>query len=39
MLVSLLGVLEGSPGMLRSRQVIRLPLLLGNTMGMRGSLV
>ena len=37
--MSVLGVLEGLPGMLVPRQVILFALLLGNTMGMRGDVV
>ena len=37
--MSVLGVLEGLPGMLVPRQVILFALLLGNTMGMRGPVV
>jgi hypothetical protein len=33
------GVLQGYPRILVSRQVIRLSLLLGNTVGMRGRVV
>ncbi len=36
-LMSVLGVFQGLPRMLVSGQVIRLPVLLGNTMGMRGT--
>jgi len=39
MRMSVLGVLEGLTGMLVPRQVILLSLLLGNTMGMRGTVV
>jgi hypothetical protein len=37
--VSVLGVLEGLPGMLVPRRVILFALLLGNPMGMRGAVV
>ena len=36
LLMSFLGVLEGLPRMLLSRQVILFSVLLSNTMGMRG---
>jgi hypothetical protein len=39
MFVSVLGMLESLLGKLASRQVILLPLLLGDAMGMRGALV
>ena len=39
MLVSRSGVLQGLPGRLVSRQVLRVSLLLGNAMGMRGDIV
>ena len=39
MLMSVLGVLQGLPGMLVSREVILLSVLLGDTMGVRGGIV
>ena len=39
MLMSFLGVLESLPGVFLSRQVILLPVLLGNTMRMGGLVV
>jgi hypothetical protein len=39
MFVGVLGMLEGLLRMLVSRQVILLPLVFGNAMGMRGALV
>jgi hypothetical protein len=38
-LMCVLGVLQGLPGMLVPGQVILFSLLLGNTMGMRGLIV
>jgi hypothetical protein len=38
-LVSLSGVLQGLPGRLVSRQMLRASLLLGNAMGMRGDIM
>lgn len=38
-LVSVVGVLQGLPGMLMSRQVILLTVLLGYPMGVRGAIV
>jgi hypothetical protein len=37
--VSVLRLLQGLPGMLVSRQVILLPMLLSHPMGMRGAVV
>ena len=39
MLMGVMRVLQGLPGMLVSREVILLPVLLGDTMGVRGGIV
>jgi hypothetical protein len=39
LLMSVLGVLEGLPRMLVSRQVLLLSVLLGGAVGMRGHVV
>lgn len=39
MLMGFLGMLEGLPRMLGSGQVLLFSLLLGDTMGMRGTIV